>query len=110
MADSIKFTSLNAVAATGVGNECRFGRARGLHNMQVKVTGAPTGCVVALEGSLDLGVTWGVLATWDITKSYGSGDFVSAAANLQERIRAHLTTLSGGTSPTVTAIIVSDDD
>lgn len=110
MGDSVKIVSLNAVTATGAGAQSRFGRARGLHTMQVTVTGAPVEALVNMEGSMDKGVTWGKMGTFSLVNGNVSGDMVTAATNLQELVRANLVTLTGGAAPTVTATIISDDD
>lgn len=104
----IRFTSLNAAAATGAGIANEMFGPRNIHTMQVIVTGAPSAAVVNLEGSADGGTTWGKLATFDLTAGNISGDFVTASDASVNRIRANLSTLTGGTSPTVTAIINSE--
>lgn len=64
------------------------------------MTGAPTTVSVTLQGSLD-GVNWFVLATSSST----TGDYQSVADKPVFFVRANLATLTGGTSPTVTARI-----
>lgn len=83
--------------------------------MQVVTTGSPTGCIVGLQGSLD-GTNWITLTTWDVTVQTTNGDIVTASAfagtgirayPVVNFVRANLTTLSGGTAPTVSARIAS---
>jgi len=109
-----QFKSIAAAAATGAGVSSHLGLPMPIHSMQVVTTGVPTGCVVDLEGSLD-GTNWFLLVRWDITVQ-ANKEFVTASAfagtNLRafpvvSYVRANLTTLSGGTAPTVTATIAS---
>jgi hypothetical protein len=72
--------------------------------LQVILAGSPTGCVVNLEGTED-GQTWSTLATWDVAAPHNSGDIVFAIDKPVAQARANLTTLSGGSAPTVTAFI-----
>jgi len=97
--------SLNAVSAVGAGDSIDAHVPVSKHSIQVVLTGAPDTAVVTLEGTLDR-VNWFVLATW--TKaSQTSGDIVSTADKPCVATRANCTTLTGGTSPTVSAWIGS---
>lgn len=109
-----KITSLNAATATGAGISADLYVPHAVHSMQVVVTGAPATCKVDLEGSMDR-TNWKVLTTWDVTVQ-SSGDIITASAFAGTGIkaypavpyvRANLTTLTGGTAPTVTAMIAS---
>lgn len=94
--------SLNAVTAVGAGNSIDLEFSYGKFTMQTKVTGAPTAVSVTLEGSLD-GTTWTTLAT----SSSLTGDQTYSVDKQQRFVRANLGTLTGGTAPTVTALIVA---
>lgn len=78
------------------------------HSVQVNVTGSPTAVTVDLEGSLD-GVKWFQLAE----HVFSAGDITAQAAlfHVIDRAvpmtRGNLTTLTGGTTPTVTILIDS---
>lgn len=74
--------------------------------MQVVLTGSPTACIVDLEGSLN-GTNWFRLARWSIAGGQASGDLVFSSATPASQTRANLTTLTGGTAPTVTAKVAS---
>lgn len=99
--------SLDAVTATGEGTAASFGgHVRSTHAIQVSATGSPTGLVVKLQGSLN-GTNWFTLATWDITAPLASGDMLFVTGKPVNQVRADCTTLSGGTSPTVSAWVSS---
>jgi hypothetical protein len=92
---------LSAVAATGAGAAKDFDCGFANHGFQVVLTGSPVLAVVALQGSLD-GTNWVTLGTWDKAVR-ASGDIVFVSGKPVSRVRANVTTLSGGTAPTVTA-------
>jgi hypothetical protein len=96
-------TSLNAATATGAGPVVDLGVVRSSHTLQTTVTGAPTGVSVNLEGSLAVGGPWAVLANSTST----TGDVQTASGKAVRYVRANLVTLTGGTAPTVTALIAS---
>lgn len=95
-------TSLNAVTAPGAGSVTDLGVVRSVHSMQTSVTGSPSAATVNLEGSLN-GTLWATLATSTSTTS----DVQTASGKAVRYVRANLTTLTGGTAPTVTALIAS---
>lgn len=97
------YTSLNAATATGPGAVTDLGVVRSVHTMQTTVTGAPTGVNVNLEGSLSSTGPWLVL----VASTSTTGDVQTASNKAVRYIRANLTTLTGGTAPTVTALIAS---
>lgn len=67
-------------------------------------TVAATGCVVSLEFSNDGGTTWYAAKTW--TKaSQSSGEILFLVDFPSLLGRVNLTTLSGGTAPTVKAYV-----
>lgn len=115
MAGPSTFKALNAVTATGAGAWNRLGSARSLHSMQVTVTGAPSALLVDLEGTSTVDGNGDPtlparLATWDLAGGpNASGDYVVASNAPVEFIRANVRTLTGGTSPTITAEITSKD-
>lgn len=75
-----------------------FGSKEG--TLQVSTTGSPTSAIVAVEGSIDA-VHWTELASHD----WPSGGITEFDVNNMLYIRANLKTLSGGSSPTVTAAV-----
>lgn len=94
---------LSAVTATGPGQVFRNANGFVSHTVQLTTTGAPTAVTVDLEGSLD-GLTW-----FQLTEHI----FLSAEITLEaamfhqndkfvEYVRLNVTTLTGGTAPTVT--------
>lgn len=96
-------TSLNAVTATGAGTVVDLGVVRSVHTMQTTVTGAPSAVTVNLEGSLSAGGPWAVL----VASTSTAGDVQTVSGKAVRYVRANLVTLTGGTSPTVTALIAS---
>lgn len=95
-------TLLNAVSSTGAGSASNLGTAHRVFGLQVSTTGAPTTVVVHLEGSNDAGSNWFKLGVWTLA-AQTAGDIVEITGPPVQRIRANLTTLSGGAAPTVTA-------
>lgn len=95
---------LTAATATGAGASVRLKKGVQEHTVQVIITGAPTAVTVALESSLNDGVTWNSIGTY----AFSAGDLAAASAMYHvvnkpaELVRANVTTLTGGTSPTVT--------
>lgn len=74
--------------------------------MIVTVTGSPTSVSVNLEGSHD-NVNWVNLTTYTSTSS----GYVSFDSQVRVRyVRANLTAITGGSSPTITASIGSSLD
>ena len=102
MADPNKALQLlAAVTGTGAGTAADLGVARGKFGLQVSHTGDPTAVIVDLEGSID-GTNWFALGTWD-EASVNSGDIVFITDKPVTQIRGNLTTLTGGTTPPVSA-------
>jgi len=96
---------LSSVTTTGAGNS--WGVRMGVmeHTVQCTFTGNPTAVTIELEGSLD-NETWYQLAghkvsTGDITDSK---TMFHVTSKLVTYVRLNLTTLEGGTAPTLTAI------
>lgn len=99
--------SLSAVTSTGTGTAINLRGARSTICCQVSLTGAPSQVVVTIEGTID-GTNWKTLATFDVTNnSNASGDIIRNTGIAVLQARAHLTTLTGGTSPTVSATIAA---
>jgi len=98
-------TALNAVTTATASNPITMVPIRRCCGVQVVHTGSPSTVTLTLEGSLD-GVNWFTLATWS-SGSLSSGAIVWAADKPVSQVRANLGTLSGGTSPTVTALLVA---
>lgn len=79
-------------------------------SVQINPAGAPTGCAYAVEGSLD-GVSWMVMgSTSDCTPAAlcaagAACRMIGTESKPVRYIRGNLTTLSGGTTPSVTAIL-----
>lgn len=97
-------TSLNAFAvAAGSAHDNTF--VRNNHSMQVVFTGAPTTLTVKLELSLD-NATW-FTSTAQVTQADTSGKIVTVVDTPARYIRANCTAASGGTSPTLKALVAS---
>jgi len=95
--------SLSAATSTGPGTVTDLGVVRSAHTLQTSTTGSPTGVTVLLEGSLAAAGPWATLATSTST----TGDVQTATGKAVRYVRANLTVLTGGTAPTVTALIAS---
>jgi hypothetical protein len=90
------------VTATGAGTAFNLLLCHGNFTIAVTVTGAPASCAVQLQGSLD-NVNWYSMGS---ATSNTSGTAVVNATSMPALwVRANLTTLTGGTAPTVTALI-----
>jgi hypothetical protein len=94
--------SLDAVTATGAGTVLDLHEVKTNHTLQVIVTGGPASLNVDLEGSLD-GAAFVALAS---VSAVGGGLATTSGGPIRY-LRAKLTALSGGSSPTVTAWIAS---
>jgi hypothetical protein len=92
--------SLDAATSTGAGIVLMFDEPPALHGAQSITTGSPMDAVIVIEGTID-GSTWYEIGT--ISPNAYSTVVNSPLAG----IRANLTTLDGGTSPTVTVWIAS---
>jgi hypothetical protein len=101
------FTSLNAATATGAGDVAAVAGSAALGGVpkkiawEVRVTGSPSAMQVDLEGSLD-NSNWYQIDTYN-TVANTLRQVVDKAAKF---VRARLVTLTGGSSPTVTARIL----
>jgi hypothetical protein len=92
--------NLVAVAAVGAGPAMECGGCR-TFGMQVNFTGAPSPIIVVLQGSND-GASWFTLETWT---TLATGAMVFAVDMPCLFVRSNLTTLTGGTNPTVSSFI-----
>ena len=102
MDTEVKFTSLNAVTATGAGIAHGVGNRTKL-SYQVKTTGSPTSWSVDLEGTID-GTNWVVMDTLASTDATMIKTPINAGLFL---VRLNLTALVGGTNPTVTGTVLA---
>ena len=96
---------LNAVTSTGAGSSWPLRMGVKEHTVQATFTGNPTAVSIILEGSLDE-QTWYQLAVHnalgdDITNQQTMFHVTSKLVNA---VRINLSTLTGGSSPTVTAL------
>ena len=96
------FVSLNAVTATGAGSELETPVSEN-YTIQLKHTGSPTSVIVDVEGSVN-GRDWVQVAQHTMA---ASDDMFHVAGKPLRNIRLNLTTLSGGSSPTVTGLILT---
>ncbi len=104
-ASNALLVSLDGVTATGAGSTFDLGSPASSWAIQVVATGSPIACIVDVEGSLD-GQNWYTLGTWSkVSLDFGDIAFISNKPVLY--IRANLKTLTGGSSPVVTACMVA---
>lgn len=104
--------SLIAASATGPGQTITFDVPKSLSGMQVTVTGSPSDARVDLEGTID-GVNFVRLASWELVSNgdggivWGTPTFASSAGAVVTALRANLTSITGGSNPTVTAVLAA---
>lgn len=84
----------------GAGGIVDLEKAFSKFGIQTVVTGAPTAISATLQGSLD-GVNFYVLATSTST----TGDYQTAVDKPTRWLKVNLGTLTGGTTPKITAFI-----
>lgn len=100
----LPFTTLSGATSAGVGVARDLEGTFGTHHCEVFYTGAPSSIAVDLEGSHD-GANWFRLVTLSgVTTGRMRGVSTSLLARF---VRANITDLTGGSSPTVTATIAS---
>jgi len=102
-------TLLDAATATGTGPAKHLPHLVNAHTIQVVATGSPTAVTIALEGSLN-NISFAPLVSHaftaaQITASIALVFVVNAPVTY---IRANLTTLTGGTAPTITCLYEGD--
>ena len=98
---------LSAVTSTGAGTAKDFHSNRLIdkHVIQVDITGGPSAVTVLLEGSLN-GTDFGIIGTHAFT----AADLTNTTAIFFDsdspclHVRVNLSVLTGGSTPTVTAI------
>jgi len=100
------FTSLNAVTTTGIGGVMIMSAPHNNVSMQVVSTGSPTAVKANLEGSID-GINFTPLAVFDTGAGATNLAIASSTSTMVLYARANLLTLTGGTTPTVTARILA---
>lgn len=100
----LPFASLDAATATGPGASRDLESLFRVITMAMSTTGSPSTVAIDLEGSHD-GTNWFQLIGG--TPSQGA---VSIGTHLVRHVRANLKTLTGGSSPTVTATIAVGGD
>jgi len=105
------FVSLNAVTATGDGDEVGFLPRQGeggfprTYTWETIITGGPSAVSIELEGCIgdpDTDANWLVVDTSTVV----GGERKFVVDKKVRYLRAALQTLTGGTSPTVTAKIL----
>ena len=117
----LPFTSLNSATDTGAGTSVDLEGVANEFTMNVVVTGSPSSLTVRLQGSHD-GTNWFTILDSD---NSGSKVYGTEYANKHETldnsltarplkpharyVRANLVTLTGGTSPTVTATVATGE-
>lgn len=97
------FTVLNAVASTGAGASVDLGGVAREFTLAHVESGSPTSASITLQGSHD-GTNWFPLIQYS-----GAGDVypqvASSTAHFARYVRGYVGSLSGGTSPTITATV-----
>lgn len=96
---------LDAASSTGVSTAWYLSSGANEHTVQCMATGSPTSVVVELEGSLDNG-TWYQLAEhlWSNSELSNQAAMFHVSSKLVGYVRINLTTMSGGSSPTMTVL------
>lgn len=103
MSEAVRTTLLNAATATGDGPEFDNIAPMWAVGLQLVFTGAPSQVVVSLKGLID-GTTYDTIAVVDTAQGYVSGEMLPLTFPIPvRRVKCNLATLSGGSSPTVTA-------
>lgn len=99
------FRILDAATATGASNSQTFTKLIKDHTIQVSITGAPTAVEIDLEGSLD-NISFFTLGqmVFDAGDLTALGAMLHVPSSVVRFVRVNLTTLTGGSSPTVTAL------
>lgn len=97
--------SLNAGTAVGnAGSAIAMDRFVNNFTIWVSTTGSPATCTVTTDASFDGGTTWFALTTTGaLNQTLFANVAVATAPFGATHIRARINTLTGGTSPTVSA-------
>jgi len=101
---------LDQAAATGASNDWQVRAGASEHTIQSTCTGSPTAVTTEFEGSLD-GTTWYQLAEhkWTSNEITAQASMFHVSSKLITHTRINLSTLTGGTSPTVTCLYEWND-
>lgn len=101
----MSFISLSAATSTGAGSELTSD-VRPSATVQISITGAPSAVTVTLEGSID-GHNWDIVDTHIMSAGEltALGAIYGVADTPLKYRRLNLTTLTGGTAPTVTGYV-----
>jgi hypothetical protein len=102
---SLPFTSLDAVTSVGPGTARDLGGLVSRHTALLWSTGGPS-ITAVIEGSHD-GTNWVRISSNNMA---GPISVVSATDYQVRYVRANLTAMSGGSSPTVTVTIASGEE
>ena len=96
---------LDQVTTTVVSSSLIFRKGVEKHTVQITTTGGPSAVTVDLEGSLD-GINWALVLTSPLSAAeLVAGVAITFIADKTVRyVRLNLPTLTGGSSPTVTAL------
>lgn len=102
----VQISSLTAVTSTGAGSVQDFSVPMSKFTVQTTFTGSPTAVTVVLEGSLDNTFWYPLVGVAASAGELTAGGYAQFSADKPVRyLRANLTVLTGGTTPTVTAKI-----
>lgn len=96
--------ALDAATAVGPGEPIDLEGVFGTYSLVVSTIGSPTSARVDLQGSFD-GIDWFATGVSVTTTTTGHGSV--ADSHLWRFLRANLITLTGGSAPTVTALVAS---
>ena len=104
----LPFTSLSAATSTGSGASKDLEGVFRTHTLAVTITGSPSAFSINLQGSHD-GISWYTsnAAATLTEQNVGTAGYATHDLYLWRYVRANLTVLTGGSSPTVTATIAS---
>lgn len=110
---STPFVSLDAATAVGPGASKDLDGVYDHHTMVTYATGSPTSYEVYFEGSHDDSAWFGLALAQGggssvISRTVPDYTMPTGSGHLARYVRARLLSLSGGSSPTVTATIATD--
>jgi hypothetical protein len=98
---SLPFESLTSATSPGSGTSRDLEDVQAEHTLIIFATGSPAGFVVHLEGSHD-DTNW-----VDLGSANEGTPFIAVSYALVRYVRARLFSITGGSSPTVSASIAS---
>jgi hypothetical protein len=99
------FKLLDAATGTGASASLALRKIVEGHTVQINITGSPTAVTVDIEGSLDNSNWSRVLTSAMSAAELTAGTSIAHVEDKPVRfVRLNLITLTGGTSPTVTAL------